>query len=178
MKRDLSDRAALQQSRLDASEDGAPINFGALTAGLGYALRRAQLASFKSFQQLFGESGITPAQYSALLIIELNPGLRQNQVSDALGIKRANFVGLIDKLEERRLVERIQAADRRSYALHLTEEGRKFMASLHALNTAQEQRLRAALTPQQRTLLLDALNAIVSSIDGVPARAGPPDEET
>ncbi len=37
---------------------------------------RATRASFKVFQQVFGETGITPAQYSALLVIELNPGLR------------------------------------------------------------------------------------------------------
>jgi DNA-binding MarR family transcriptional regulator len=178
MKRDLSDRAALQQARIDANDDSAPINFGSLAEGLGYALRRAQLASFKSFQQLFGVSGITPAQYSALMIIELNPGLRQNQVSDALGIKRANFVGLIDKLEERGLVARTPAADRRSYALHLTEDGRKFMASLHTLNETQEDRLRAGLTPEQSALLLRALNAIVASIDGTAARTGVVDEES
>jgi DNA-binding MarR family transcriptional regulator len=177
MKRDLSDRAALRQPRGDANDDGAQLNFGSLAEGLGYALRRAQLASFKSFQQVFGESGITPAQYSALLIIELNPGLRQNQVSDALGIKRANFVGLIDKLEKRGLVVRTTAADRRSYALHLTVAGRKFMTELHVLNTLHEQRLRAALSPQQQAQLLDGLNAIVASVDESSARNGAADDE-
>jgi DNA-binding MarR family transcriptional regulator len=177
MKRDLSDRAAPRQPRGDANGDGAQLNFGSLAEGLGYTLRRAQLASFKSFQQVFGESGITPAQYSALLIIELNPGLRQNQVSDALGIKRANFVGLIDKLEERRLVERTPAADRRSYALHLTVAGRKFMTELHMLNTMHEQRLRAALDSRQQVLLLDGLNAIVASVDESSARNSATDEE-
>jgi len=177
MKRDLSDRVALQQSRGDGKEEGAQINFGSLADGLGYALRRAQLASFKSFQQVFGGAGITPAQYSVLMIIELNPGLRQNQVSDALGIKRANFVGLIDKLEERGLVERTPAADRRSYALHLTALGRKFVKSLHALNTLQEQRLRAALSPQQRALVLDTLNAIVASVDESSVRVVATEEE-
>lgn len=177
MKRDLSDRPALRQPRTDGNEDGAQINFGSLANGLGYALRRAQLASFKCFQQVFGEAGITPAQYSVLLIIELNPGLRQNQVSDALGIKRANFVGLIDKLEERGLVERTPAADRRSYALHLTVPGRKFMKSLHTLNTMQEERLRGALDPQQRALLLGALNAMVASIEELSVRNGSSDED-
>ena len=126
---------------------------------------------------MFGESGITPAQYSALLIIELNPGLRQNQVSDALGIKRANFVGLIDKLEERGLVERTPAADRRSYALHLTAVGCKFVTELHTLNMMHEQRLRATLNRQQLTLLLDGLNAVVASVDESAARNSATDEE-
>ena len=177
MKRDLSDRATLQQRRIDGRDEGTRVKFGSLAEGLGYALRRAQLASFKSFQQVFGEAGITPAQYSALLIIELNPGLRQNQVSDALGIKRANFVGLIDKLEERRLVERTPASDRRSYALYLTAQGRKFMQSLHILNTRQENRLRAALTTEQCNMLLDALNTIVSAVDEQTIRTAPVDDD-
>jgi DNA-binding MarR family transcriptional regulator len=177
MKRDLSDPAAIQQPRGDANDDAAQINCGSLADGFGYALRRAQLASFKSFQQVFGETGITPAQYSALLIIELNPGLRQNQVSDALGIKRANFVGLIDKLEERELVERTPAADRRSYALYLTAAGRKLVKTLHTLNAMHEQRLRAALTPQQQARLLEGLNAIVASVEDASSRNGAADDE-
>jgi DNA-binding MarR family transcriptional regulator len=177
MKRDLSGRAAVQQPRINGNEEAAPLNFGKLAEGLGYALRRAQLASFKGFQQVFGESGITPAQYSALLVIELNPGLRQNQVSDALAIKRANFVGLIDKLEERGLVERTAAADRRSYALHLTTQGRKFMASLHSLNLVLEERLGASLSAEQRRLLLDALNAIVTAVEGSAPRTVSDDDE-
>ncbi len=177
MKRDLSARAAVLQPRMEGNQEGAQIKFGSLVDGLGYALRRAQLASFKSFQQVFGEAGITPAQYSALLIIELNPGLRQNQVSDALGIKRANFVGLIDKLEERGLVERTPASDRRSYALHLTVAGRKFIKSLHALNTLHEERLRAGLTPPQRALVIDTLNAIVASVDEASTGNGAVDDD-
>jgi len=165
MKRNVSDRAALQRPEMEGHDDSMHVNLGPLVEGLGYALRRAQLASFKSFQQVFGESGITPAQFSALLVIELNPGLRQNQVSDALGIKRANFVGLIDKLEQRGLVERISAADRRSYALHLTAHGRKFVKTLHTLNVVQEDRLRAVLSPEQGSMLLEALNAIINSVD-------------
>ncbi len=94
-----------------------------------------------------------------------------------LGTASANFVGLIDKLEQRGLVERRTAADRRSYALHLTAAGRKLIKSLHTLNTMQEQRLRASLDPQRRALLLDALNTIVASIDEPPVRAGVVEDE-
>src|SRR3954451_7281685 len=71
-------------------------DLGDLSEALGYLLRRAQLASFKSFKEVFKGTNITPAQFSVLVIIDRSPGLRQNQVSDALGIKRANFVALID----------------------------------------------------------------------------------
>ncbi len=161
MKREASGRAVLLRPRADAADE-VQVDLGPLTDGIGYMLRRAQLASFKNFQQVFGPVGITPAQYSVLLIIELNPGLRQTQVSDALGIKRANFVGLIDVLEKRGLAQRIPAVDRRSYALHLTEQGRKFLKPLRELNDAHEAQLAAALGKDGRAALVSALTAIAS----------------
>ena len=162
MKREGSSRAVLLRSRAEAVGEEVQVNLGPLAGGVGYMLRRAQLASFRNFQQVFGSVGITPAQYSVLLIIELNPGLRQTQVSDALGIKRANFVGLIDVLEKRGLAQRIPAVDRRSYALHLTEQGKKFLKPLHVLNQAHEAQLVAALDEDGRSALVSALTAIAS----------------
>jgi hypothetical protein len=45
------------------------------------------------------------------------------------------------------------------------------------LNTLHEQRLRAALSPQQQAQLLDGLNAIVASVDESSARNGAADDE-
>src|SRR5690242_3190854 len=65
------------------------LDLGDLANALGYVLRRAQLASFKHFKDTFRTTDLTPAQYSVLMVIDRNPGLKQNQISDALGIKRA-----------------------------------------------------------------------------------------
>ena len=177
MKRDAPGRSALSQSRPDTDGDEAQVDLGPLTDMIGYTLRRAQLASFKSFKQAFDAVGITPAQYSVLLIIELNPGLRQTQVSDALGIKRANFVGLIDALEKRGLAVRTPAVDRRSHALHLTEQGRKFLKPLRALNAAHEARLCAALGEHGRESLVAALKAIATSVENGADGDSSPDDE-
>lgn len=162
MKRDGMGRTALAR---DTDAEPA-IDLSPLTEGIGYVLRRAQLASFKNFQQVFGAAGITPAQYSALLIIELNPGLRQTQVSDALGIKRANFVGLVDVLEKRGLARRIPVADRRSYALHITEEGGRYLKSLRMLNATHEAQLLGAMDKGQRAAVLAGLKAIADMETG------------
>jgi DNA-binding MarR family transcriptional regulator len=69
-------------------------------------LRRAQLAVFQDFFMAFAPFDIRPAQYSVLTVIERNPGLTQSQVAEALGIKRTNFVGMLDALEARGLTER------------------------------------------------------------------------
>ncbi|KFC71210.1 Transcriptional regulator, MarR family [Devosia sp. LC5] len=95
-----------------------------VTGIVGYRLRRAQIAVFQQFIARFAAHDLRPADYSALALIEANPGSKQIEIARALGIKRANFVALINGLEGRGLVERRQPADdRRSQALYLTQRG-------------------------------------------------------
>ena len=64
-----------------------------------------------------------------LVLVGENPGRKQSEIAAALGIKRANFVALVDGLQNRGLIERLSLeTDRRANALHLTEQGRDFMA--------------------------------------------------
>src|SRR5215212_4699723 len=100
------------------------LDLGPLPDLIGYVLRRAQLVVFQDFFNAFAPFDISPAQFSVLTVIERNPGLTQTQVAAALGIKRTNFVGLLNELEKRVLAERRQVSgDKRSYAVYLTADG-------------------------------------------------------
>lgn len=95
---------------------------------VGYRLRRAQVAVFARFMQRFAEVDLKPADYSTLVLVADNPGLRPSQVAAVLGIKRANFVALANALEARGLIDRKQmSADRRAHALALTPSGRRLV---------------------------------------------------
>ncbi|HMK78006.1 MAG TPA: MarR family transcriptional regulator [Xanthobacteraceae bacterium] len=138
------------------------LDLGPLPELIGYVLRRAQLVVFQDFFQAFAPFDISPAQFSVLTVIERNPGLTQSQVAAALGIKRTNFVGLLDELERRALAERRQAArDRRSYALYLTAEGAALMRKLKPVLKAHESRMIARLGEAGRDRLVELLHAIV-----------------
>lgn len=129
---------------------------------IGFMLRRAQIAVFQEIFRLFSEVDIRPAQFSVLVVIEKNPGLTQSQVSAALGIKRTNFVALLDSLESRGLAERQAAAgDRRSHALHLTERGKAVMRRLRQLVDIQESRLVDRIGESGRRQLIDLLHRLI-----------------
>ncbi|MGH2341618.1 MarR family winged helix-turn-helix transcriptional regulator [Segnochrobactraceae bacterium EtOH-i3] len=141
-----------------AAAGADPVDMGALPTLLGYVLRRAQLAVFQDFLKSCALFDIRPTQFSVLTIVERNPGLKQSQVGDALGVKRANFVALLDGLERRGLVRREQSAtDRRSYALYLTRDGEDLLARLNPVIADHEARLAEALGPGGREALLDLL---------------------
>lgn len=144
------------------------IDLGPLPDLIGYVLRRAQLVVFQDFFSAFAPFDIRPAQFAVLTVIERNPGLTQSQVAAALGIKRTNFVGMLNALETRGLAERRQTArDRRSYALYLTSEGAALMRKLKPVLKAHESRMIAKAGAQGREALLALLHDIA---EGKPAR--------
>jgi DNA-binding MarR family transcriptional regulator len=137
------------------------IDLGPLPDLIGYVLRRAQLVVFQDFFAAFAPFDIRPAQFSVLTVIERNPGLTQSQVAAALGIKRTNFVGLLDALEARGLTERRQAVrDKRSYALYLTAEGAALMRRLKPVIKAHESRMVGTVGEVGRATLIALLQEI------------------
>lgn len=135
---------------------------GSVSGIVGYRLRRAQVSVFQQFMARFAEFGLTPAEYSVLALIGANPGSKQTQIGEALGIKRANFVTLVNALEGRGLTERRQpAGDRRANALFLTESGEAFITKANAIQAQFEAELVEQLGGQkardQLVALLDRL---------------------
>jgi DNA-binding MarR family transcriptional regulator len=146
------------------SREDSAIDMGDLPEAIGYMLRRAQLAIFDGFIRSLSTLDLRPSQFSALMIIERNPGLKQTQVSEALGIKRTNLVALIDELERRGLATRRPVPnDRRSYALELTEAGHACLRKARALQAKHEASIAARLGPSGRDTLLRLLRAIVDA---------------
>ncbi len=82
-----------------------------------------------------------------LTAIDRNPGSSQAAIAQSLGIKRSNFVKLVDEFERRKLVVRRQVAgDRRANALFLTSKsGQSELALLHQLRIAHEARIAALI---------------------------------
>lgn len=98
---------------------------------IGYKLRRAQLAVFQDFAESFSRMKLRPAEFSALALIARQPGSKQSEIAEALGVKPANLVALMDGLEKRGLAERRKTdADRRSYSLYLTSKGERFVFAM------------------------------------------------
>ena len=144
---------------------GSRIDLAYLNDHIGYVVRRAQLAIFKDFIQTMAPVDIRPAQYSVLIVIGDNPGLTQAEVGRALAIKRANLVGMINELEQRKLARRAASpSDRRSHALYLTAHGRQMLARYHKLALEHEKRVTRTLDPNEKRMLLELLVRIASAL--------------
>lgn len=130
---------------------------------IGYKLRRAQLYVFQDFIETFARMKLRPTEFSVLAIIAETPGLKQSEIAESLGVKRANFVALMDSLERRGLAERRKApSDRRSHSVHLTEEGARFVKKMTTQWAEHENRLIERLGgPEKRDQLIELLDRLL-----------------
>lgn len=156
-------RARKKANQRTAGPDTArSVDLAPLTGFVGYAVRRAQIAIFDDFLKSLREVDLRPAQFGVLVVISRNPGMTQSDVCGALGIQKANFVPLIGELESRGLVVRESGAtDRRSYAVHLTTQGRTLLQRARELHAQHEARLTERIGRGGRVQLLSLLNRLV-----------------
>lgn len=142
----------------------SPLDLSPLPSFVGYMLRRAQMFVFDDFIRVMTPLGLRPASFSVLAVIKTNPGSTQSAISDALGLQRTNLVALIDALEERGLARRRPAKnDRRSYALFVTEKGKRLLEEAMILQAEHESRILGRLTAGERATLLDLLHRMLDA---------------
>ena len=113
---------------------------------------------FEDFSRRFAALKLSPAQYSALVVIAANPGRKQSEIAGALGIQRPNFVAMMDELERRGLAERLRTpVDRRSRALALTAAGSALVARARRIQGEQEMEVERLIGREGRAQLVAAL---------------------
>ena len=96
-----------------------------------------------------------------LRIIGLSPGLTQQALGQQLGILPSRLVALLDELQGSGYVERrSDPEDRRSYALHLTDAGRRMLEKIGEIAREHDDEICAALNAPQRQQLHDLLRRI------------------
>jgi len=135
-------------------------SMGMLPGLIGYQLRLAQRAIFADFVETVHEAGISPGLFGVLVIVDANPGLTQQALADAAHLDRSTVVTVLDKLEDRGLVER-HATDRRSNGLFLTRHGSNLLRRLKRKVTLHERRVVQRLSAKERDQLVALLQRIL-----------------
>ena len=138
-----------------------PVRFGPLNDYIGYWLRRAQVWAMTGFLETMKELDLRPTQFSVLILINENPGIRQTEVCAALGLQKANFVPLFNELERRGLaLRKVGTPDRRSSALYLTSQGETLLQRANQLHAQWEAQIAARLGTRGQEQLRELLQKL------------------
>jgi len=134
------------------------IDYLDLEEHLGYALRRAQVAAFDAFHRATAGAGITPPRFTALVILQANPGISQSTLGEVLGTARSGAMLLTDWLEARGLAgRRHRPDDARVWGLYLTGKGQKLIERLRRRVRTYDRRFAARIDARERRELLRLL---------------------
>jgi len=137
--RDRRSSPARRSERADKGEKaeraeravGAKVDLGVLPKLLGYNLRRANQASWRTYVSFIGEQKIRPGLFSLLCLVRFNAGIAQIELGTHLGVDKASIVALLDRLERAGLIERRRSTrDRRRQGISLTQAGEAEFDSL------------------------------------------------
>ncbi|NVK41113.1 MAG: MarR family transcriptional regulator [Oceanospirillaceae bacterium] len=128
---------------------------------VGYALKRAHVHLNKSLASKLAEYDLRPSQFTAMLIIDENPGLMQADIGVQLLIEPPQVVTLVNRLEKLGLAMRVRCKpDKRSYGIFLSKQGEQTLRQLRLEVRALDAAGTARLSESERTELLRLLKKV------------------
>ncbi len=128
-----------------------------------FLLSQVGAHSSARFAERLEPLGLKPPHVGILKVIQEADGLSQQALGDRLGMFPSRLVGVLDELERLGLVERRDnPADRRSYALYLTEAGRGALEQIERIGREHQDALCAALDESERAQLAGFLARIAA----------------
>ncbi len=146
---------------------------GEIASRIGYQLRRVDMLSMEALHEDMARTGVPPGRATALVFIDRHPGCDQTELGRVLGINRASTMAAVNALVALGAVERRPGRDRRSNALHLTDEGRRLRDEIVELTAHHEAEIFHSLTTAERAELFRLLVKVRSSHGAIAPRATP-----
>jgi DNA-binding MarR family transcriptional regulator len=131
-----------------------PVTRGILEDFIGFNLRQAQDAAFRSFIRHSRHKDFKPGRFATLMLLHYNPGLTQTDLCRELARDKSTVTPLVQELLRRGFIERRTSdTDRRSAALTLTQAGQAHLDDLLKDVYEHGARLDAVVGRDKQTLL-------------------------
>ena len=131
----------------------------------------------KRLEQRARNCGLTRSQWQAIAYLSKNEGIHQGALAQLLEIEPITLVRILDKLEERGLIERRQhQTDRRIWLLYLRDAARPLLADIQPLAEATRAEALSGVSRESRDSLLETLELMKTNLMAA-NRAPTPEKE-
>lgn len=139
-----------------------PLSVGVLDTLIGFHLAKARVTTQALFLRHVGQPlNLRPVEYSLLMLLHANTGLTPKQLCQMLALSGPALTMLLDRMQERGLIERVRSeVDRRSQQILLTTAGQDFVAELVRRTPLLEDKIGESLTPAERAMLIELLGKV------------------
>ncbi len=144
------------------------------TAGSGGGLRRPALLGWLRLMRIYQKVGrataenlrawgLSVAQFDVLAHVGAREGMTQQELADSLLVTKGNVCQLLDKLEGRGLISRVQEG--RTNRLFLTDEGRRLFEQIVPAHEAVIAERFSVLSEREQTQLHELLRKFDRALD-------------
>ena len=133
----------------------------------------------QGFERFAGDcvrtSGLTHAQFDIIATLGNTPGMSYKELGSKTLITKGTLTGVIDRLEQKGLVERERSVDdKRSYFIRLTPNGEQVFNDVFPKMTSHGRQLFAHYSDADFTALEATLSGLKHVIAGGGEKAGAP----
>lgn len=143
----------------DPTQDNSVPPAWRIPSFLSYRLRQVCLGIM---DEVLAAADLRPVEYATLTMLAAEPGLDQHRLAGRLAIDKMSMSNLADRLESRGLVtRRLDPADRRTRALHLTAAGLRLRRRLQPAALAAQDRILAPLRPKDRSVFVELMTRVI-----------------
>jgi DNA-binding MarR family transcriptional regulator len=112
--------------------------------------------------------GVSMSHLHVMSMLDRHGEMAMSRIADLLDVSFSNATGLIDRMEERGLVERVRVADdRRVVLVRVTDAGREILAEVEVLRNDILVRILDRLNPAQLNRVLHAVEDLRAAIAAV-----------
>src|SRR3979411_694171 len=112
----------------------------------------------RAFESTLEPGGLRPRHLIALKLLSEQGPASQQALADSLSLDPSNVVGLLNELEERRLItRRRESADRRRHIVELSPRGKKELCEAYDGLPRIDDDLLSPLSARERATLYDLL---------------------
>ena len=110
------------------------------------------------FDEFMKPLGVTRSQWWVLAYLSRHDGMIQSDLANVLDLGKAALGGLIDRLEQSRLIERRpDSTDRRVKRVYLSFKGNQMIKEMHIRSQVMSERILDGLDRDMRHTLADML---------------------
>lgn len=115
----------------------------------------------KRFEQRSRLSGLTRAQWQVLAYLERNEGINQAGLAELMEIMPITLARLLDKMQERGLIERRQhPTDRRAWLLYLTPRAHPLLEVMRRMGQKTRDEAFEGLSKEEQARLFKTLTQV------------------
>ena len=127
-------------------------------------LYRALDTVLPRFRRIFAEFGLTETQWRVLRVLWEYDSVTLKELSNITLIPAPSLVGVVDRLAQQSLVERLRdSSDRRQVSIRATKRGKKLEAKVSPKVEQAYLELKTSLAPETWRALMSGLAQLTTS---------------